>query len=159
MFNADDLLKLIKKTSMDAMNASKPANMVFGKVISISPLKIQVDQKLILTSAQLVLSRQVTDYSVKVSFDWVTETVGDHQHNYSDTTKNSSGGSGDSSFASHSHTYSGTTEANGSHNHKISSSTDKSMTVHNSLTVGEEVIMMQVSGGQKYIVIDRIGKV
>jgi hypothetical protein len=33
------------------------------------------------------------------------------------------------------------------------------MTVHNALTVGEEVIMMQVSGGQKYIVIDRIGKV
>lgn len=123
MFNADDLLKLIKKTSVEAVNASKPANMVFGTVISTSPLKIKVDQKLILTSAQLVLSRQVTDYSVKVSFNWETEN-----------------------------------DADDSHNHKLISSANKSMTIHNSLTVGEEVIMMQVLGGQKYIVIDRIGK-
>lgn len=129
MFNADDLLKLIKKTAMDAMNASKPANMVFGKVISISPLKIQVDQKLILTSAQLILSRNVTDYTLSVTMN----------HN----TENASGGSGDSSFASHKHEIKGT----------------KTITVHNGLIVGEKVIMMQVSGGQKYIVIDRIGKV
>lgn len=107
MFNADDLLKLIKKTSMDAMNASKPANMVFGKVISVSPLKIKVDQKLILNSAQLVLSRNVTDYILSVTIDDALKT----------------------------------------------------MTVHNALKIDEEVIMMQVSGGQKYIVIDRIGKV
>ena len=102
LFNVDDLLKLIKKTSLEAVNASKPANMVFGKVISVSPLKIQVDQKLILTSAQLVLSRNVTDYKVKID---------DTEH-----------------------------------------------TIHNALKVNEKVIMMQVSGGQKYIVIDRIGK-
>lgn len=129
MFNADDLLKLIKKTSMDAFIASQPANMVFGKVISISPLKIQVDQKLILTSAQLVLSRNVTDYILSVTMNYSTE--------------NKSGGSGDSSFANHQHEIKGT----------------KTMTVHNALKVNEEVIMMQVSGGQKYIVIDRTGKV
>ena len=106
MYNADDLLKLIKKTAMDAVNASKPANMVFGKVIHTAPLKIKVDQKLILTSAQLILSRNVTDYRLSVTMD----------------------------------------------------GTAKTMYVSNALTNGEEVIMMQVSGGQKYIVIDRIGK-
>lgn len=90
MFNFDDLLKLIKKTSMEAFNASKPADMVFGKVVSESPLKIKVDQKLELKSAQLVLTKTVVD---------------------------------------------------------------------DALTSGEEVIMMRMSGGQKYIVIDRIGKV
>jgi hypothetical protein len=91
---------------MDAVNASKPANMVFGKVIHAAPLKIKVDQKLILTSAQLILSRNVTDYRLSVTMD----------------------------------------------------GTVKTMNVSNALTNGEEVILMQVSGGQKYIVIDRIGK-
>ena len=106
MFNVDDLLKLIKKTSIEAMNASKPANMVFGTVISISPLKIKIDQKLILTSAQLVLSKQVTNHRLSVTLDEQLKTI----------------------------------------------------TVDNALKVGEKVIIMQVSGGQKYIVIDRIEK-
>lgn len=129
MFNADDLLKIIKKTSMEAFNASKPTNMVFGKVVSVSPLKIKVDQKLTLGPAQLVLSRNVTDYRLSVTMNHSTE--------------NKSGGSGDSSFESHNHEIKGT----------------KTMTVHNALKVNEEVIMMQTSGGQKYIVMDRIGKV
>ena len=128
MFNMDDFLKLIKKTAVEAVNASKPANMVFGKVISEKPLKIKVDQKLILTSAHLVLSRNVTDYRLSVTVDHSTEYA--------------SGGSGESSFASHRHYVEG----------------EKTLTVNNALKAGDEVILMQVSGGQKYIVIDRIGK-
>lgn len=129
MFNADDLLKLIKKTSMDAFIASQPANVVFGKVVGVSPLKIKVDQKLTLGPAQLVLSRNVTEYRLSATMNHSTE--------------NKSGGSGDSSFASHNHEIKG----------------KKTITVHNALTIDEEVIMMQMSGGQKYVVIDRIGKV
>ena len=106
MFNVDDLLKLIKKTSVEAVNASKPANMVFGKVISVTPLKIKIDQKLILTSAQLVLSKHVTNYRLSVTID----------------------------------------------------DNLKTLMVNNALSVGEKVILMQMSGGQKYIVIDRIGE-
>lgn len=106
MYNADDLVKIIKKAAVDAVNASKPANIVFGKVVSKSPLKIKVDQKLILGKAQVVLSNNVTDYRLSV-------TINDEK---------------------------------------------KSVTVHKALDVGEEVIMMQVSGGQKYIIIDRIEK-
>lgn len=105
MFDMTDFIKLMKKTAVEAVNASKPANMIFGKVISKSPLKIKIDQKLILTSAQLVLSRSVTEYRLSVT----------------------------------------------AHGEKTT------MTVHNALEVGEEVILMQVSGGQKYIVMDRIG--
>jgi hypothetical protein len=101
-----DFIKLMKKTAVEAVNASKPANMVFGKVISVSPLKIKVDQKLILTSAQLVLSRSVTDYRLSVTKNTEQEWI----------------------------------------------------TVHNALQKDEDVILMQLSGGQKYIVIDRIGK-
>lgn len=128
LFDMNDFLKLMKKTAIEAVNASKPANMVFGKVISETPLKIKVDQKLILTSAQLVLSRNVTDYKLSVTVNHTTEDA--------------SGGSGDSSYASHNHNIKGT----------------KTLTVHGALKKDEEVILMQVSGGQKYIVIDRIGK-
>lgn len=106
MFDTSDLVKLIKKAAMDAMNASKPANIVFGKVVSGSPLKIKIDQKLILTSAQLVLSERVTDCRLSVTVDDVVKTI----------------------------------------------------LVSNALKNGEDVILMQMSGGQKYVVIDRIGK-
>lgn len=152
MFNADDLLKLIKKSAVEAVNASKPANMLFGKVISAKPLKIQVEQKLILGSAQLILSRNVTDYSVSTSMNWETETAGDHNHNYTGTTEK------DSLNQNHDHGYGGTVQNNGTHSHKVISSGNKTMTIHNALKVGEEVILMQMSGGQKYIVVDRIGK-
>lgn len=106
MYNADDFLKMVKKAAVEAVNASKPANMVFGKVVDTTPLKIKIDQKLILGKAQLVLSECVTNYRLSVTID------GDQ----------------------------------------------KTMTVNNALKNGDEVIMMQVSGGQKYVVIDKVGK-
>ena len=136
MFDMTDFIKLIKKTAVEAVNASKPANMVFGKVISASPLKIKIDQKLILTTAQLVLSRNVTDYEIEIE-------PSSNRSPSSHWTESTSGGSGDSAFSSHKHEYKGR----------------KKFLVYNALNVGEEVILMQMSGGQKYVVWDRIGKV
>ena len=125
---SDQLLRVIKRAAAEAIDASKPANMVFGKVISAKPLKIQIDQKLTLTEAQLVLCRNVTDYEVEMTVDHYTE--------------NTSGGSGDASFADHNHQYLG----------------KKKFLVHNALVAGELVCLFQQAGGQKYIVWDRIGK-
>lgn len=137
MFNYDDFVKIVKKAAVEAVNASKPSNMVFGKVISESPLKIKLDQKLILTSAQLVLSRNVTDYKISATVDHTTEDY-THTHDISDTYS----GGGSASVNTHRHEYKG----------------KKEFLVHNALKNGEEVILMQTAGGQKYIVIDRIGK-
>lgn len=128
MRDFNDFLILIKQSAVDAVNASKPTAMVYGKVISSSPLKINVEQKMTLTAAQLILTRNVTDHKVFMTVDHVTE--------------NRSGGSGDASFASHNHAYTG----------------KKEFTIHNGLIVGDEVIMIQMQGGQKYIVIDRVVK-
>ena len=135
MFDSNDLVKLIKKAAVEAVKASSPANMIFGKVISEVPLKIKVDQKLILTSAQLVLARDVTDYEIEMEPS-LNEAPSSHW------TENASGGSGDAMFESHKHEYKGR----------------KKFLVYNALKNGEEVILMQIAGGQKYIVIDRIGK-
>ena len=128
MHDFNSLLVLIKKSAVEAVNASKPTAIVYGKVSSISPLKINVEQKMTLTAAQLVLTRNVTDHKVFMTVDHATEYK--------------SGGSGDASFESHNHAYKG----------------KKEFTIHNGLVVGDEVIMIQMQGGQKYIVLDRVVK-
>ena len=128
MSNYTDLIKAMKKASLEAVESSKPVNVVFGKVTSASPLKIQVDQKITLGEAQLVLCRNVTDYDNEITVvDWNTE--------------NKSGGGGDDSFASHNHALKG----------------KKKIIVHNQLKQGEEVVLIRQQSGQKYIVIDRLG--
>ena len=128
MLDANDLLNIVKKAALEAVNASQPSDFCFGKVTSAKPLKILVEQKMTLGAAQLVLTRNVTDFKTKVTVDWLTETK--------------SGGSGDSSFASHAHSVSG----------------KKEMTIHNALQVGDEVILLKKKGGQKYLVLDRVVK-
>lgn len=116
----------IKRAAMEAVKASMPSGVYFGTVISASPLKISVEQKMTLTEKQLVLTTLVQDFSVNMT---VTHT-----------TENRSGGSGDASFASHNHEYKGT----------------KSFLVHLGLKAGEKVMLIREQGGQKFIVLDRI---
>lgn len=131
----NDLLSTIKKAAVEAVKASKPTAVVYGKVISTSPLKINVEQKMTLTKEQLVLTRNVTDYEVEMTFDHLTENH-THTHTISDTYS----GGGSASSETHDHAYQG----------------KKLFTVHNGLVVGDEVLMMQMQGGQRYIVLDRV---
>lgn len=135
MFNSDDFIKVIKKAAVEAVKASKPADVVFGKVVSESPLKIKVNQKLILSKQQLVLTRDVTDYEIEVE-----PSLNESPHFHE--TEETAGGGGEAAFASHKHKYQGR----------------KKFLVYNKLKNGEEVILIQLFGGQKYIVVDRIGK-
>ena len=112
MPDAVELMKTIKRAALDAVKASKPVEVCFGKVTSVSPLKILVEQKLPTT---------------EVTVNWNTEDKG--------------GGSGYASYETHKHPIKGR----------------KKITVHNGLVVGDEVILIRQQGGQKYIVVDRIG--
>ena len=58
---------VIKQAAMEAQESSKPVNILFGTVLSASPLKIQVDQKSIYTSKMLILTRNVTDFEVDMT--------------------------------------------------------------------------------------------
>ena len=132
MHDFNSLLSLIKKSAVEAVNASKPTSIVYGKVISSSPLKINIEQKMTLTAAQLVLTRNVTNFKTAIS-------GGNIQNFYYVGTEPNV-----------------TTEpVSPSHVHAVGKI---QVTVHNALTVGDEVIMIQMQGGQKYIVIDRVVK-
>lgn len=126
-----DLLIVIKKAAIEAVNASKPTAIVYGKVISASPLKINIEQKMTLTAAQLVLTRNVTDYKTQM-------TIGNTQtYHWAGTEENP-------------------VQVDVGHKHAIGKT---SVTVHNGLIVGDEVLMIQMQGGQKYMVIDRVVKI
>lgn len=122
-----DVSNLIKTLARDAVEGSKPAAVQIGTVLSPSPLKIQVDQKLILTEEFLVLTKNVVDYTQEVTIAWQTEDT--------------SGGGGESAFSSHSHGINGR----------------KKITYHNALKAGDKVLLLRNQGGQQFIVLDKVG--
>lgn len=128
MLDGNDLLETIKNIAVEAVDAKKPSGLLFGKVISDSPLKVLVEQKMTLTMEQLVLCRNVTDFKVMMTVKHFTEDKG--------------GGAGDSSYETHKHEYKG----------------KKEFLVHNKLKTGDEVLLLRQQGGQKFIIVDRVVK-
>lgn len=63
------LLQLIKRAAVEAVEAAKPCDYRIGTVISDSPLKIKVSQTMEIEESFLHLSRNVTDFKVKISMN------------------------------------------------------------------------------------------
>ena len=130
-----DMVQLVKKAAVEAVEAAKPVQFLFGQVISASPLKIQVDQKSIYTEKMLVLTRNVTEHEIDISIS-AQSVVISHGHPVTDT-------------------YTGggiAQEIN--HNHPIKGR--KKIKIHNGLVVGDWVVMARIQKGKKYVVLDRI---
>ena len=122
-----ELLNLIKRAAVEAVNANDPMRVWIGTVETEKPLSIRIDQQTVLTEDYLVLARDVTDYVVEMEVDHQTEKM--------------SGGAKDPSFQSHLHQYKGI----------------KPFKVLNALKEGEKVIIVSVQGGQQFVVLDRLG--
>lgn len=142
--DASGFVEMIKKAAQETGEAEKPVNVCFGKVICKSPLQINVEQKMVLGERQLILARNVTDYTLTVTVDWMTESgLGTHSHTVSGTD-----GGGDDIYLT-------TGGSNLIHDHRLIGK--KNIIIHNGLAVDDEVILIRQQRGQKYIVIDRIG--
>lgn len=131
MPDANELVNTLKRAAVEAVEAKKPVNVYFGEVVSASPLKINVEQKMILGEKQLILARNVTDFKTKI-------TAGNIKNYYYTGDVNS-----------------GTAPVSPSHVHAVGTI---EVTVHNGLAVGDKVIILRQQEGQKFIVVDRIGK-
>lgn len=112
-----DLIQTIKRAALEAVKASNPAAILFGTVKSISPLKINIEQRLTLDESHLVLTSLVSDFEVDMTVNHMTENTSDHSHAVTGK---------------------------------------KTFQIHLGLQAGETVILLQVQGGQKYIVLDRV---
>lgn len=64
-----DFVRSIRKIVLDAVNAQKPTTVVFGIVESISPLKVRLDQKLVLEEEHLKLTSAVMDYATEIKIN------------------------------------------------------------------------------------------
>lgn len=131
----NDVVELIKRAALEAMEAAKPVHLVFGEVISASPLKIQVDQKAIYTEKMLILTRAVTDFEADVSVSWETKLIL-HSHPVVDTFT----GGGIAQEVEHKHPIQGV----------------KKLLIHNALVKGDQVLLARVQQGKKFVVLDRI---
>ena len=120
------LVSTLQKLVAQTNNAMKPADYCLGVVETVAPLSIRIDQKDILTEDFLILTDLVRDFTVDITV--------------SHTTENRAGGGGYAEFASHNHDYTGR----------------KKIIVHNGLSVGESVILVQQAGGQEFIVLSRL---
>ncbi len=132
MLNTTDFVRVIKKISLETFINSKPADILYGSILSVKPLKIFIDQKMILTEGFITVPKHLTDYEVEISFNdpdikqkYTTWDIGEtiesspSKISFKDKVK-----------------------------HKI--------TVYNSLKVGEKVILLRQQGGQKYLVVDKV---
>ena len=116
----------VKLAAQQMMDNGKMCDLTFGNVTSVSPLKVQITNVLTLPQSVLIVPEHLTDYTVDVTVDWVTD--------------NKSGGEEQEAFASHNHSIDGT----------------KKIKVHNALKVGDKVALIRKTGGQSYYILDRI---
>ncbi len=129
MSDANELVNALKRSALEAVKASKPVNVFLGDVVSAVPLKISIDQKLVLGEIQLILTRNVTDFKTKIS-------AGNIQNFY------------------YTGTDSGTVPVSPPHVHAVG---EMEITVHNGLAAGDQVLLVRQQEGQKFIVLDRVG--
>lgn len=127
------LVGAVKQAAVEAVRAEKPMAICFGKVLSASPLSVQVDQKLTLSATQLVLTSLVSDFEAPITMSFNTENY------YFTGAKPPEGG---------------TAPVSPSHKHAVTGK--KTIKVHLGLSAGESVILMRADGGQKYIILDRV---
>lgn len=125
MRDMTDIVVQIKRIVKSFLEAQKLTDLYYGTVISTAPLKVQIDQKLILEAEHLKLTRAVMDYEVDMTVDHLTE--------------DRAGGTSAEAFESHNHEYKGR----------------KKFLIHNGLIVGDKVTMIRAHGGQQYLIIDK----
>lgn len=130
---------------------------VQGKVISASPLKIQVinDEKLILEQNIICLPRHLSTYKTTVDIvlgDGTINSVtrsgqGTHPHGSSGEHGGHTGGTG-----AHAHP-----DSEGAHIHNVATFNifGATMTVYNGLKVGDLVYILSFNHGKKYYILDR----
>ena len=126
-----NLIEIIKIAAVEAVKASNPAAIVFGTVTSVEPLKINIEQRLILDESHLVLTSLVSDHKTEISFD--NPAIKNIVKSYS---MNDDPGS----------------------DYKLifQQPVKNEITIYNGLKLNETVMLLQVQGGQKYIVLDRV---
>lgn len=132
------MFEAMKGATRNMVDAMQMADLCFGTVVSPSPLRINVEQKMEIGEEFITLGTLVQEFEVDMTVDHQTENA---------TFKESHTHAG-----AHGQTDSG--NLNGTHKHAYKGR--KKFLVHLGLEAGERVIMIRAQGGQRYYVVDRV---
>ena len=132
---ATGMIELIKIAAMEAIENSKPCDLRFGTVTSISPLRVQVSSNFILPESLLIVPRYLTDHSTstniglddKLDISVVDDTL------VIKTSNTNTVGEGDTEGVN-----------------------ERTLTMYNGLEVGDNVVLLRNQGGTKYLILDRV---
>lgn len=84
-----NMIGLIKSAAVEAVEAQKPTSIVYGKVVGVDPVQVQIDQKLTIKEPLLVLTRNVLDYTVDITVAHSTDGGGSPRHTHGYTGRKS----------------------------------------------------------------------
>lgn len=148
------MIEVIRNIIDEQMNAYGLTDLAIGTVVSISPLKIKLTDRITLNENQILLTEFVLEKSLKLI----------HKHDVEDVKISS---------YTHSHKVEGATQKEKEHSHKIDLNTmtdthshDAEITIKDNLGAkiiiqeglknGDKVIMMRTEQGQKYVVLSKV---
>lgn len=75
MHDANDFVRAIQQVSNGVNEAGYPADVMSGTVIAAAPLKIKVEQRFDIASAQLIIPEHLTDCTVDIELDGVKKEM------------------------------------------------------------------------------------
>jgi hypothetical protein len=134
----EQLVEMMKAAALKSIEGAKAADVLFGEVTGIGPLKIKIDGRFELSGDFLIVPRNLTDYTVDFTVGHFTESEDAHTHAIHDTFS----GGGSSSPTPHLHAYKGRKQA----------------VVNNALKMGDKVALLRAAGGQKFYILDRVAR-
>lgn len=153
---AQTFLNTIKALIQQMMQGANLTDCILGTVVNETPLEIKVDSFAdVLEENDLILTNAVKDHFVDIEVAW--KTVEDNYLQGFQQIHNNNV----SAYNSHTHPDTGGASSamktgNTTHLHDIKGR--KKIRVYNGLKVGETVLLLRKSGGQQYIVWDRISE-
>lgn len=154
--NDTNIVQVLQGLIKQSMDSASLTNVMFGTVVSVNPLQINVEQRFTITEEFLVLTKNVKDYTTTVTANWNTENTNldlTHNHTINEFTTNSGGTDNHSHGVNSIQTQN--CNLNTTHQHSISGT--KTITIHNALKQGDKVVLIRAQGGQKYVVLDKVG--
>ncbi|MBR3552469.1 MAG: DUF2577 domain-containing protein [Clostridia bacterium] len=134
--------EMMKQAALLALDERAPFAFCIGTVVSPEPsLRVRVEQRLVLSEKQLLLTNAVRDYYVKLSTCGESTGQADGTAHTTEHSRRPPAAPEDyGAFDSHDHEYKG----------------DKWFKVNLKLKAGESVLLLRIDGGQKYIILDRL---
>ncbi len=76
------MIQIIKQAAIEAVNQSSPMSVAYGIVTKISPLEINVDQRMNISSSMILLTSNVITKEIEFEIEDTTEETNLHIHEY-----------------------------------------------------------------------------